>query len=470
MTLNKGDTGVFEREPLLSERFQILSVLGQGGASIVYHAVDRINQNRAVALKLLVNDSAFDDHVLHRFKEELRICRDLNHPNLVKAYDLIEGKGVIAFTMEFIDGEDLSTLLKRGKPPTEVVETLIEQLLSAVEELHRHGIVHRDIKLENVMVRRDGVLKLTDLGLIKSLNIGGLTKTGILLGTAQYMPPEYVRHSEYDQRGDIYAVGCVLYELLTGQRRLVEKNGMEALEYLIRTNFQVARTTLNGFPKRFLPIIEGAMAVEPKVRYQSAKEMRDSLRESRASAVERERAVEVKSELSTPSALRRLAARQQMNQAAAGYAGMTRAMTKSVGASLVVLLLAVAGVYQFSHTVPAPILNLDPGVYNGKPIGIATSPSADFKIKVLAAAKNAPANTDQTNAVPPSPIVVLESTNQHCKEASIDPNQETLTCLSSGEKGSFVVVERGVGASGAPYWVARIALPKREASDLIRFE
>lgn len=352
MTLGNS-TEIIARQPALAGRFRVLEVLGQGGGSKVVRAIDHRFEDREVALKILTNHDAFDGHSVERFKEELRICRTLRHPNLVAAYDQIEMEGMLAFTMEFVKGKDLGSLLAKRKFQTHEAVQICIQVLSALRELHRHGIVHRDVKLENIILRDDGVAKLTDLGLMKSPGLQGLTRTGVLLGTAQYMPPEYVQHAVYDVRGDLYAVGIVLYELLTGRRRLVGKDGTDALEHLIKTRFQIARVTLGGVQRRYVPIIERATAVDPLDRYGSADEMLQALTEALHAD---EDAVEMK----TKVCIRKLA-----TQAPRKIAFPTNRRARLIALAATAALLAIAGVAVRERTefITLPEQRLDGAAY-----------------------------------------------------------------------------------------------------------
>lgn len=269
------ETSILEQRPALMERFQLIKVLGEGAAGAVYHVHDRLS-NKEVALKVLMNKSAFDEHTLQRFKQEIEACQSIRHPNIVEAYDFIELPDTIAFSMEFVDGKDLRYSFAEGKLDYQEIDDIFDQLLSALSELHQRGIIHRDIKLENVLIRKDGLVKLSDLGLMKRLDKEKLTRTGVLLGTAQYLPPEYIKGSLYDHRGDIYVAGIMLYELLTGKRRLADKAGVEAIEHLIKTKFKVPKINLTGVPKKYLYIIEKSLDPNPKKRFQSAEEMQDA--------------------------------------------------------------------------------------------------------------------------------------------------------------------------------------------------
>lgn len=272
----ESSTAILRSKPALADRFEVIEVLGEGASGAVYRVSDRQQNGREVALKILLNNSAFDENTLARFIAELRILQKVQHPNLVEAYDLIELGETIAFTMEYVPGSDLGRLFRERKLTYEEIDNIFYQVLSALHELHKNGIIHRDIKLENILVTKDGRVKLSDLGLMKCGDLDGMTKTGILLGTAQYMPPEYVRGSMYDHRGDIYAVGLMLYEILTSKRRLCDKSGNEALEYLIKTRFQVPKITLTGLPRKYLDIIDRALDPDPEIRFQSALSMRES--------------------------------------------------------------------------------------------------------------------------------------------------------------------------------------------------
>ena len=266
-------TQVFKRSAKLSDRFDIIRILGQGSAGVVYAVRDRHRGGQELALKLLSNELAFDEHTIARFREELEVCRKINHPNLVQAYDLIDLNDALAFTMELIKGCDLGQLIGQNKFSYNEIDNILYQLLDALKALHSINIVHRDIKLENIMLREDGVVKLSDLGLIKKIGTKGVTKPGILLGTPQYMPPEYVRQAKYDTRSDIYACGVVLYELLSGQRRLADKPGGVALEHLLKTNFEFPALTLPPQHKKYVRILQGALDISPDKRFQTVEEM-----------------------------------------------------------------------------------------------------------------------------------------------------------------------------------------------------
>jgi serine/threonine protein kinase len=278
--------GPFGNQPGLSDRFEVISALGDGAAGFVYRVRDRERGNKEVALKVLANDLAFDEATLERFMAELKICQHLRHTNVVEAYDLIQLGDTVAYTMEFIDGGSLQSIFVKRKIGYDAIDRIFEQVLDGVQALHERNLVHRDIKLENVLVGTNGVVKLTDLGLMKQLGKKGLTKPGILLGTPQYMPPEYVRESRYDERGDIYTLGLMLYELLTGKRWLSHLSGQEVITHLLKTKFQISRESLVGIPRKYLRVLTRALDARPDYRYQSAMEMKRDFSEDMDLGVE----------------------------------------------------------------------------------------------------------------------------------------------------------------------------------------
>ncbi|RMG44532.1 MAG: serine/threonine protein kinase [Candidatus Dadabacteria bacterium] len=267
---------IISARPVLSERFEVLRVLGEGAAGVVYLVRDRQRNGEKVALKVLTRSEAFDENTLERFKRELNACQKINHPNIVRAYELVKIEGALAFSMEYVEGQDLGKVFKKRKLAPHEIDHIFDQLLEALKELHQNNIYHRDLKLENVLIGKDGVVKLSDLGLMKHEDLQSLTKSGILLGTAQYMPPEYIKYCEYDARSDLYAVGVMLYEVVTGKRRLADKQGMEAIEYLLKTRFSIPKLTLNDVPRKYIAIIDKAMDPKASRRFQSAAEMQEA--------------------------------------------------------------------------------------------------------------------------------------------------------------------------------------------------
>src|SRR5215813_396597 len=194
---------LFPPGTLLAGRYEIVRVLGEGGMGAVYQARDR-ELERIIALKVIRPELAGNAAILQRFKQELILARHVTHKNVVRIYDLWEADGIKFITMEYVDGEDLRSLLKtRGKfPPKEAVQ-IIEQVCLALEAAHAEDVIHRDLKPQNIMRDRQGRIVVMDFGLARSLGDSGMTQTGAIVGTMEYMSPEQALGAQLDQRSDI---------------------------------------------------------------------------------------------------------------------------------------------------------------------------------------------------------------------------------------------------------------------------
>ena len=200
---------------LFDGRYRILRKLGSGGMANVYLAEDQ-ELGRRVAIKILNDRHANDDQFVERFRREAKNAAGLSHPNIVSIYDRGEAEGTYYIAMEFLDGRSLKELIvSRGPAPVSVAIDYARQILGALRFAHRNGIVHRDIKPHNVLVDSEGRLKVTDFGIARA-GASQMTEAGSIIGTAQYLSPEQAKGSPVDQTSDLYSVGIVLYELLTG--------------------------------------------------------------------------------------------------------------------------------------------------------------------------------------------------------------------------------------------------------------
>ena len=202
---------------VLGNRYEIMSMLGQGGMGAVYKATDR-EVDRIVALKVIRPELAIHPEILQRFKQELILARQVTHRNVIRIFDLGEADGIKFITMEFIEGQDLSRSLvtEKGKLTPEETVRIIEQVCLALEAAHTEGVVHRDLKPQNIMVDKQGKVAVMDFGIARSVEVGGMTQTGMLVGTPEYMSPEQVMGEHVDARSDLFTLGVILYELLTG--------------------------------------------------------------------------------------------------------------------------------------------------------------------------------------------------------------------------------------------------------------
>ncbi len=267
----------------LSNRYEIKEILGAGGMGVVFRAWDRELQE-AIAIKTL-KPEVMDPQSIERFKQEIRLARKISHRNVVRNYDLGEFDGMLYITMEYVEGTSLETLLRqRGKLPVSVALTVAKQLLRALEAAHEMGVIHRDIKPQNIVVEPTGLVKVMDFGIARlaeshSHNSKGLTAVGSVIGTPQYMSPEQLMASDLDPRSDLYAAGAVLFECLTG-RVVFEAPTVTALILAQVEQAPPDPRTLNpAIPQDLALIVLKALEKSREARWKSAAEFSEALDE-----------------------------------------------------------------------------------------------------------------------------------------------------------------------------------------------
>jgi eukaryotic-like serine/threonine-protein kinase len=263
-------------DTLFDGRYRIQRKLGSGGMADVYLAEDQ-ELGRRVAIKILNGRHANDDQFIERFRREAKNAAALNHPNIVSIYDRGNAEDTYYIAMEYLDGKTLKELIiGRGAAPVNVAIEYARQILSALRFAHRHGIVHRDIKPHNVLVDGEGRVKVTDFGIARA-GTSQMTETGSIVGTAQYLSPEQAKGGEVDQRSDLYSLGVVLYELLTGKTPFEGDTPVEiAMKHL--SNAPKPPSKLRpDIPEELDMVILRALAKNPDDRYQSADEMEADL-------------------------------------------------------------------------------------------------------------------------------------------------------------------------------------------------
>jgi len=198
-------------------RYQIIEELGKGGMGKVYRVLDK-KLNEEVALKLIRPEVSSDKQTIERFNNELKLARKIAHRNVGKMYELMEDAGTHFITMEYVPGQDLRGLIRQmGRLTTGKAVSIAGQICEGLEEAHRLGVVHRDLKPGNILIDKDGNAKIMDFGIARSLSGKGITGAGVMIGTPEYMSPEQVEGREVDERSDIYSLGIVLYEMVTGR-------------------------------------------------------------------------------------------------------------------------------------------------------------------------------------------------------------------------------------------------------------
>jgi tetratricopeptide (TPR) repeat protein/predicted Ser/Thr protein kinase len=258
-------------------RYEILAILGQGAMGAVYKAKDR-ELDRWVALKVIQPELASSKNILKRFKQELILARQITHRNVVRIFDIGDTDGVKFITMEYIDGSDLkSVITERGKIPAKEAAGIVQQICHALECAHGEGVVHRDLKPQNIMIDRTGRVVVMDFGIAHSKDLPGLTMTGALVGTPEYMSPEQARGEKTDSRADIFAVGIIFYELLTGQ---VPFRGQTVVETMFKRTKEQATPPVDldhAVPVQANYIVMKCLETDPVKRYQSATQLLEDL-------------------------------------------------------------------------------------------------------------------------------------------------------------------------------------------------
>ena len=258
-------------------RYEILGILGQGGMGAVYKARDR-ELDRLIALKVIRPELATDPAILQRFKQELILARNITHKNVVRIFDLSEADGVRFISMEYIEGEDLRTVLRRnGKLTPKETIPIIEQVCRALDAAHAEGVIHRDLKPQNIMRDKNGRVVVMDFGLARSLGESGMTQTGAIVGTLEYMSPEQAMGSQLDQRSDIFSVGLIFYELLTGKVPYEADTAIASLMKRTREEARSASDVDTSIPRSLSAIVSRCLEREPANRYHSVVELLQQL-------------------------------------------------------------------------------------------------------------------------------------------------------------------------------------------------
>jgi serine/threonine-protein kinase len=261
----------------INDRYEILKILGEGGMANVYLAEDTI-LGRKVAVKVLRGDLANDEKFVRRFQREALSASSLNHPNIVEMYDVGEDNGDFYIVMEYVEGRNLKQLLKRRGNLTipEVIDIML-QLTDGLAHAHDSYIIHRDIKPQNILILDNGLVKITDFGVAMALNGTQLTQTNSVMGTVYYLPPEQASGKGSTIKSDIYSLGILMYELLTGKLPFKGDNPVEIALKHMKDPLPSLYREIDNVPQSIENIIIRSTAKNPKNRYNNAREMHDDL-------------------------------------------------------------------------------------------------------------------------------------------------------------------------------------------------
>ena len=259
-------------------RYQIIRTIGEGGMANVYLAYDTI-LDREVAVKVLRGDLASDEKFVKRFQREAKAASSLNHPNIVEMYDVGEDNGNYFIVMEYIDGKTLKSLIKkRGALSLSETVDIMMQLTSAIACAHDSYLIHRDIKPQNVLILEDGRVKITDFGIAIAMNSAELTQTNSVMGSVHYLPPEQANGSGATIKSDIYSLGILMYECLTGKLPFKGENAVEIAIKQMKEKIPSLCAQNELIPQSIENIVLKACAKNPKNRYDSVSEMYEDLK------------------------------------------------------------------------------------------------------------------------------------------------------------------------------------------------
>ncbi|HZE88756.1 MAG TPA: protein kinase [Verrucomicrobiae bacterium] len=258
---------------ILNDRYRIIATIGSGGMGMVYKAVD-LQLEVPVALKVIRPEYASDDKILERFKKEITIARKVTHKNVARIYDLGESSGLKYISMEFIEGQDLAHIIEHEAPlAIEKVVSILRQCCAALAEAHSMGVVHRDLKPHNVMIDAHGDVHLMDFGIALAQETRGLTRTGAIIGTPEYMSPEQAEGKKVDHRADIYSLGITIYEALTGVVPFSGTTQWEVIRKQIQDRPRPLKKLRAETPSWIETLVIKCMEKDPGLRYQSIEEV-----------------------------------------------------------------------------------------------------------------------------------------------------------------------------------------------------
>lgn len=265
---------------VIQGRYEVVKCLGAGSMGLVYACRHRELSGHLVAIKVLFPEVAQDKVAAARFKNEIFASYGVSHPNVVRAYEFIRDGDLVAYTMEYVGGGDLADRLGRNEVPIPIpdVVRMLAQMCLGVQAIHDAGIVHRDLKPENILLTKDGVVKIADFGIARTGHGPKLTEHGGVVGTIDYVSPEYMMNAQVDSRSDIYALGILAYEMVTGTSPFRGDSVYATMTKRLKSDPAAPSVVRPECPSGLDTIIARAMHRDPESRYQRAAEMYHDLR------------------------------------------------------------------------------------------------------------------------------------------------------------------------------------------------
>jgi serine/threonine-protein kinase len=343
---------------------RIVEEVASGGMAVVYRAIQE-PLGRTVAIKALKSSAATEEHVVTRFEREAKSLATLQHENIIHVYDFHRERGALFIVMEYVQGIDLYDLLEKcGRLPYDVAAIIAMQVARALDYVHYRSIVHRDIKPANVMLSRQGGVKVMDFGIARDTNFTDLTEAGTGIGTPAYMSPEQVLGDKLDARSDIFSLGVVLYQMVTGKKPFVEDEKRSAM-HKIRLEKHIGARKLNpDIPRELERIIDKCLEKQPRDRWRSAQHMVMALERFLARHVEMNHHARIVLFLRAQNVITQLEADEYLNAGQVGGPG-TNSMTQP--ASMQARHTVRAGLV--AHAVTFGVLALMLGLIHVAPLG-----------------------------------------------------------------------------------------------------
>ena len=266
---------------LINDRYEVIDRIGRGGMAEVFRARDLL-LDREVAVKVLFPENASDPNFVERFRREAQSAAGLNHPNIVGVYDWGQHGSTYFMAMEFVPGNTLAQIIRRhGTLRAEVAARIGAQIADALAFAHRNGVVHRDVKPANILITDEGFVKVADFGIARAIDAGhdeSLTQDGAVMGTATYFSPEQAKGEGADPRSDMYSLGIVLYEAVAGRPPFVAESALATAYKQVHDQAEPLPKAAPGTPNKYSAIVGKCMAKDPAVRYATADQLRDDLR------------------------------------------------------------------------------------------------------------------------------------------------------------------------------------------------
>jgi len=341
---------------------RIVEEVASGGMAVVYRAIQE-PMGRTVAIKALKTSAASEENVATRFEREAKSLANLQHENIIHVYDFHMERGAMFIVMEYVQGIDLYDLLEKGgRLPYDVATIIGMQVARALDYVHYRGIIHRDIKPANIMISRSGGVKLMDFGIARDTSFGDLTEQGTGIGTPAYMSPEQVLGDRLDARSDIFSLGVVLYQMVTGTKPFIEDEKKSAMHKIRLEKHTSVRKLNPDIPRELANVIDKCLEKQPRDRWRSAQHMVMALERFLAKHVEMNHHARLVLFLRAQNVLTELEAEEYLNPAALGVGASVLAQPNmmarhSVRAGLV------------AHAITLGVLLLMLGLIHVAPLG-----------------------------------------------------------------------------------------------------